>query len=100
MKNIKIQARKSLIDKHYKNTKKNQIDIVFKCFFNRPQTMKECSVNTKIDRSNICWYIRELRKQNKVAILKPVICPITKYKANLITTNPDLFPINSQLKLF
>lgn len=100
MKNLKIQARKSLINKHYKGTKKNQIEIVFKCFFNRPQTMKEASINTKIDRANICYYIAKFRKANKVAVIKSVICPITKHKANLITTNPNLFPTTTQLKLF
>lgn len=102
MKNNKLQPQKSLIDKHYKDNKKfrTQAKIVFNSFFYKPQTMKEVEVKTKIDRAGICRYVATFRKQNKIAVLKTVYCSITKHKAYLLTTNPELFPIDSQLKLF
>lgn len=41
-------------------------------------TMKQMSVRTKIDRANICRYIAQRRKQNKIHLVKFGICPITK----------------------
>ncbi len=60
--------------------------------FKRPCTMKELSVRLGIDRANICWYVREMRKLGLIAVIKKVWCSITKHKANQYTTNPALMP--------
>ena len=86
--------------RHEDNKFKVQFDIIYKGFFEQPQTMKMLSMRTNIDRANICRYCRELRKSKNIAIFKKAICPITKHPANYWTTNPDLFPISSQLKMF
>lgn len=88
----KIQVK----DTHFQN----QFRVVFEGFYKAPQTMKELSVKTGIDRANICRYCAQMRKQGKIAIFKKTYCSITKHLANRYTTNPCLFPINSQLKLF
>jgi hypothetical protein len=83
-------------DKHFQY----QFKIVCDAFFKQPQTMKELSVKTNIDRAAICWYCRKLRHSNQIAIVKKVYCSITKHLANQYTTNPKLFPISSQLNMF
>jgi hypothetical protein len=77
-----------------------QFKIVSDAFFKQPQTMKELSVKTNIDRANICWYCRKLRQHNEIAVVKKVYCSITKHLVNQYTTNPALFPISSQLNMF
>jgi hypothetical protein len=83
-------------DKHFKA----QFEITVEGFFKQPQTMKELSVSTGIDRANICRFCRKLRKAGKIAVVKKTYCSITKHLANKYTTNPEMFPINSQLTLF
>ena len=79
---------------------KAQFRIVSIEFFKKPQSMKELSIKTNIDRANICRYVRTLRKLNQIAIAKRGFCPITKRLVNFYTTNPELFPCNNQLNLF
>lgn len=83
-------------DKHYQN----QFKETFKGFFKQPQTMKELSVSTGIDRANICRYCRTMRKAGSIMVFKKVYCSITKHLANRYTTNPELFPKSNQIKLF
>lgn len=79
---------------------KDQLKKVFDAFFKEPQTMKMLSVKLNIDRANICWFCRKFRKNNQIGIVKKGICLITKRRVNYYSTNPQLFPKNSQLILF
>jgi hypothetical protein len=79
---------------------KDQFNKVYKGFFEQPQSMKMLSEKLNIDRANICWYCRGLRKTNKIDIAKKGICKITKRVVNYYTTNPDLFFKSNQLKMF
>ncbi len=83
-------------DNHFKN----QFKQTFEGFFSKPQTMKELSVQTGIDRANICRYCRTMRKAESIAVVSKRRCSITKHLANKYTTNPAMFPISSQLKMF
>ncbi len=83
-------------DNHFQD----QFNIIYDGFFTQPLTMKELSVQTGIDRANICWYCRTMRKSKQLAVVKKSICSITKHAANKYTTNPALMPISSQIKLF
>lgn len=78
----------------------DQFSKVYKGFFEKPQSMKMLSVRLDIDRANICWFCRELRKSNKIDIAKKGICKITNRVVNFYTTNPDLFFKSNQLKMF
>lgn len=78
----------------------DQFNTIYQEFFKQPQTMKQVSVKTGIDRANICWYCRDLRKTERIASVKKGICPITKHPAIYWTTNPAFFPSNNQLNLF
>jgi hypothetical protein len=89
---IKIHSE----DNHFKN----QFLRAFEAFLRQPQTMKEVSVATGIDRANICRYCRLMRRSGTIAIVKKTYCSITKHLANKYTTNPDSFPLNQQLSLF
>ncbi len=82
------------------NKNKAQFNKVFECFYNEPQSMKMVSVKLNIDRANVCWYCRELRKNNQIDIVKKAICSVTKQMVNYYTTNPELFKISNQLRLF
>ena len=77
----------------------DQYRTVYKSFFKMPQTMKEVSVRTGIDRANICWYCREMRKRGVIRPFKITLCRITRHLATQWTTNPELFPKSAQLSL-
>ncbi len=91
MKNQNIKPFKSLNgqnkDKHFGQ----QMQRVFTEFQKQPATMKMVSIETNIDRANICRYIRIWRKECRIFEIKKGICPITKHRAGFLTTNPMLF---------
>jgi hypothetical protein len=61
-------------------------------FFQGCYTMKQVSVQTNIDRANICRYISKRKRQNKVYLVRFGICPITKTPGvGFYTTNLELF---------
>jgi len=70
-----------------------QMKIVFAAFYKQPKTMLMVSIETGILRANICRYVAKWEKQNCIRIVRKGICPISKHRAGLYTTNPDLFPI-------
>jgi hypothetical protein len=94
----------SLVFNSFKQSKNkkfiDQFSEVYKGFFEQPQSMKMLSIRLKIDRANICWFCRDLRKSNKIDIAKKGVCKITNRVVNFYTTNPDLFQQSNQLKMF
>lgn len=82
------------------NTKHVQYKQTFAEYFKQPQTMKMVAVAINIDRANVCRYNAKMRKGELIKIVKVGICPITRHRANYYTTNPQLFPIDLQCKLF
>lgn len=85
------------------NEFKAQLKKVYDAFFEQPRTMLEVAKETKVMRSNICWYVREWRKHNKIVTLKKRKCSISGYPyVNELTTNPLLFveTDDNQLTLF
>ena len=74
-------------DKHFQA----QMQRVFTAFLRHPKTMLAVSVETGILRANICRYVAELEKENRICIARKGICPISKHRAGFYTTNPDLF---------
>lgn len=84
-----------------KGTKElEQFQKVFNEYFKQPFTMKMVSVNCYIDRANICWYNRGLRRLERINAVRKGICPVTKHKAIYWTTNSDFFLKQSQLNPF
>tara|TARA_R110000737_G_scaffold252877_1_gene262271 strand:+ start:99 stop:404 length:306 start_codon:yes stop_codon:yes gene_type:complete len=94
----------SLVFNSFKQSKNkkfiDQFSEVYKGFLEQPQSMKMLSEKLKIDRANICWFCRDLRKSNKIDIAKKGVCKITNRVVNFYTTNPDLFQQSNQLKMF
>ena len=75
--------------------------LTYNSFFQQPQSMKELSVTSGIDRANLCRYVRTMRLLKAIAVYKRSHCSITKRLVNKYTTNPDLFPNYSpQIKMF
>lgn len=83
-------------DSHFKN----QFKRAFEGFYKQPQTMKELSFATGIDRANLCRYIRSMRIAGTIAVVNRTYCSITKHIANKYSTNRELFPKQIQLSLF
>lgn len=74
---------------------------VYQYLHSVPATATEVSVALNIYRPNLCRRKRTLEKSGQLAVIKHIVCPITKHRASLLTTNPSLFPPRSeQLKLF
>jgi len=82
------------------NTYKTQLQIVDEILRKQPLTMLQVAMITGIYRANVCRYIRNLRKLQKVAIVKKDFCPISFHCAGFYSTNPALFPDNNQMELF
>lgn len=100
MKNKSTSAPSNSLNKQHEDTHfKDQLNLVFEGFFEKPQSMKMLSVKLKIDRANICWFCREFRKSNKLGIARKGICAITKRVVNYYTTNPDFIPASIQIVL-
>lgn len=70
-----------------------QMQRVFTALLRHPKTMLMVSIETGILRANLCRYVAELEKENRICIVRKGICPISKHRAGFYTTNPDLFPI-------
>lgn len=69
-----------------------QMKRVFAAIYRQPKTMLMVSIETGILRANICRYVAEWEKENRICIVRKGICPISKHRAGFYTTNPDLFP--------
>lgn len=68
-----------------------QMERVFAALYRQPKTMLMVSIETGILRANICRYVAEWEKENRICIVQKGICPISKHRAGFYTTNPDLF---------
>ena len=89
---VTSNAVKSLEDSTRKtNHFQAQYKRTFSAFL-RPQTMKELSVSTGIDRANICRYVRTMRIAGEIAVIKKRYCSITNHLAGVYTTDPALMP--------
>ena len=64
---------------------------VFAAFLSQPKTMLMVSVETGILRANICRYVAQWEKYDRIEIVKKGICPISKHGAGFYSTNPELF---------
>lgn len=85
--NILLRGNKSK-DKHFQA----QIKRVFSALYKQPKTMLMLSVETGILRANLCRYVAEWEKENRICIVRKGICSISKHRAGFYTTNPELFP--------
>lgn len=56
-------------------------------FSERPKTMLETAQETGIYRANLCRYISEWQKQNRIFLIHFGICPISKHRAGFYYTN-------------
>ncbi len=68
-----------------------QMKRVFAALYRQPKTMLMVSIETGILRANICRYVAEWEKENRICIVRKGICLISKHRAGFYTTNPDLF---------
>ena len=88
------------LNSYHKDNNINQLQRVYSTLFARPMTMYEVALITGIERANVCRYVAELRKSNSIAVVRLGICPITRHdRVQFLTTNPALFPQETQLGL-
>jgi hypothetical protein len=81
--------------------KDNELQAVYSFLQSHTATATQVATALNIYRPNLCRRKRTLEKCGKLAVIKKVVCPITKHKAGLLTTNPALFPPTpKQLNLF
>lgn len=77
----------------------NELIAVYEYLQNNIATATMTAIALNIYRPNLCRRKRALEKVGKLVEVKKAHCLITKHIATYLTTNPDLFPIQSQLKL-
>jgi hypothetical protein len=76
--------------------------MVYEYFFKNPATMFQCEVDTGVPRPYVCWYVRDMRKNEQIQIARLGRCPISKWNGvQFLTTNRELFKTEvKQLTLF
>jgi len=82
---------------YFAQLQKTQIE-----FFTSPKTMMQVAKSIGIDRANICWFVRDLRKSSAIWLVRKGTCPITRYPAvGFYTTNSKFVETQpKQLTLF
>ena len=84
----------------FTQTKDTELIAVNEYLKDKKATATEVAVALNIYRPNLCRRKRTLEIAGVLYEVKKVRCSITKCIAWALTTNPDLIPSNSQLKLF
>ena len=69
-----------------------QLKRVYAAFNGKPKTMFEVSVETYVERPNVCRYVSMLMRGGLIALCRVGKCPITGYKAGFYSTDRKLFP--------
>jgi len=80
--------------------KRSQKIRVFECLKQVPKTRLQVALELNILRGNVCYFIRDFRKVDRVAVYKKGKDPITGHKAEYLTTDTALFPEDNQTRLF
>jgi len=70
----------------------NQTKIVFASFHEAPKTMHMVERSTGIMRSNICFYVRDWKKNDTIRLVKTDRDPFTNCLAGYYSTNPEHWP--------
>jgi len=88
--------------KRCKDTHYNQLCKTKSAFFDKPRTMMAVAKQVGIDRANVCWYVRDLRKHDAIWLVRKGTCPITKWDdVGYYSTNPKYAEnLPKQLTLF
>jgi hypothetical protein len=73
--------------------RKNQLKIVSDAFAEAPATMLMIARRTGIERASICRYVATMRKADQIFHVRKGLCPITRHKANFLTTNEAYRPV-------
>ena len=84
-------SRQSQYDRNKDIIIRNQMQIVYQCFLERPKTMFEVEQETGVVRPNICRYVQMMGADNAIQEIYKGLCPISNHKAGFYTTNKDLF---------
>jgi Mn-dependent DtxR family transcriptional regulator len=78
--------------------KANELDAVYEYLQNNVATATMTATALNIYRPSLCRRKRTLEKAGLLVEVKNAYCKVTKCKAAYLTTNPQWFPIQSQLK--
>lgn len=73
---------------------------VFKALYNKPATRLQVSSAEQVPLQNVCRYIHDFREARCVHVVKIDRDPLSKMKAEYLTTNPELIPGHGQIKMF
>lgn len=89
MRTQKSPAGKQGQEELHKDKKLDQLKQTQLAFYAEPVTMMEVARNVGIDRANVCWYVRDLRKAGVIWLIRKGICPVTRWPGvGFWTTNP------------
>ena len=72
--------------------KGKQLREMVQYLYSNPATATQVAVALNIYRPSVCRRKRTLEKRGQLAEIRKVICPITKHRASLLTTDPLQFP--------
>lgn len=73
---------------------------VFECLKEKPKTRLQVAIETNILRGNICYFVRDFRECEQIAVIRKGTDPITGHKSEYLSTDPALFPKKAQTELF
>jgi len=81
-------------------TKDNDLQAVFDYLQSNVATATMTAIALNIYRPSLCRRKRELERAGLLMEVKKSLCKVTKCRAAYLSTNPDLFPMQSQFKMF
>jgi hypothetical protein len=73
---------------------------VYESLKEAPKTRLQVALELDILRGNVCYFIRDFRNVERVAVYKKGKDPITGHKSEFLTTDTALFPEDNQTRLF
>lgn len=82
------------------NRFKAQLHIIYEYLKENTSSRYMAAIDTGISIQNVCWYVKELRKNGLVAVLKMDKCRISGEWVEMLTTDSSKFPVSPQLKLW
>jgi len=86
----------SLHKRHYSS----QLQIVREYLRKKTASRYMTAIDTEIPIQNVCRYVEMLKSSNSIAVVRKDYCRISGEMVEFLSTDPDKFPQDSQLKIW
>lgn len=78
----------------------SQLQVVREYFKVKTASRYMVAIETQVPIQNVCRYVDMLKSNNSIALVRKDYCRISGELVEFLSTNPELFPKDSQLKIW